>query len=236
MKEEGKEDNLRGMIKKEYNKCILLDIFCSDIEEAEYCLYIRTYDLIFINYRDINRKKYYNLLKTISRFYKLKNKIYILSEPKEKGEFKLFRQQQIKNFGELKINFLDYLNEKELFKIISSVSEDYLTDIPLINNLEIDHDKKQLIINLEDKIVLSIKRDIDFQVLVYFIRHYEEIINIDSLLSAITTEPEVMHNSPIETSISSIRKIFKKAFDTNPIKAFKKVGYRFAIYEKAILK
>ena len=83
--------------------------------------------------------------------------------------------------------------------------------------------------NTNEVVSLKINKSIDFQVLVYFIRHYGEVININSILSAITEEPEYMNNSPIESSISSIRKIFATYLNLNPIKALKRIGYQFSI-------
>jgi hypothetical protein len=99
------------------------------------------------------------------------------------------------------------------------------------DNLFVNIKTKEIFIKNEngEKTKVIFKKKIDFFVLLYFIRHYEEILNISCLLDATCEEPELTKDSIIEASISSIRKTFQSMFGINPIKAFKKIGYQFSL-------
>lgn len=91
--------------------------------------------------------------------------------------------------------------------------------------------KKIYILKENEYQEIEFTKKFDFYVLLYFLRHYQSTININSLLDATCEEPEFTKDSIIESSISSIRKTFKDILNINPIKAFKKVGYRFSVTE-----
>jgi hypothetical protein len=226
---EKEKQSLLDKISPEYRDCIFFDIFEEDIEEAEYCLDIRMYDAIFVNYRSEHSRKYYNLLGILSRYYELDYKFYMFQNNSEDKNFDTFQARAKEAYKNVEINYLGSFYEKEaLTNQIINLTENLFITIPIVKNVEINHEEKIVNVTTEDGIVsLEIKKEIDFQILLYFMRHYGEVININSILSAITDEPEFMNNSPIESSISSIRKIFKLSLGTNPIKAFKRVGYKF---------
>jgi len=221
-------ENLQKEINKNYKENIFFDIFQEDLEEAEYCIEIRQYDLIIIDFKKENFKRYYNILGLLSKQYKLDYNLVLFVKDKNQSQYKSFIDR--KNEIYKNVN-LEIKEEIPTLNSIISYIESYFETIPKIIDIKIDYDNKILNLktNTNEVVSLKINKSIDFQVLVYFIRHYGEVININSILSAITEEPEYMNNSPIESSISSIRKIFATYLNLNPIKALKRIGYQFSI-------
>ena len=207
--------------KKDFDKIIdfieneragIVDFF-NHINEAEYCSEIRKYDYILIEY-DGTIRKYLNMLKEIRD-----------NNP----------DSEIIFFGK-EVNFSNFSKYSKHMKYINSTSKIYEE---LLEKIKIELNKGKIRINTKTKKIwikennieteLELDASIDFYILVYFIRHYNEKINIDRLLDAVSKEPELTKNSIAESSISSIRKVFKKAMGKNPITSFKKVGYCFSI-------
>ena len=110
-------------------------------------------------------------------------------------------------------------------KLYLEIAEEIVYKDIIINTKS---EKKIWIIEKGKRKEVEIYTKIDFFLLTYFLRHYDEKLNISRLIDAISKEPELTKSSIAETSISSIRKLFKEELNINPIKAFKKVGYRFS--------
>lgn len=187
--------------------------FFNHIDEAEYCSEIRKYDYILIEY-DGTIRRYLNMLKEIRD-----------NNP----------EAQIIFFGQ-EVDFSYFSKYSKNMKYITSTTKIYEE---LLDEIKIELNKGKIRINTKTKKIwlkeegtekeLKLDASIDFFILVYFIRHYNEKININRLLDAVSKEPELTKNSIAESSISSIRKVFKTALGTNPITSFKKVGYCFSI-------
>lgn len=204
--------------------CMKVDFYEKDYETTEYCIDIRHYDMAYIEYN----KKYDNILYTCFGYAKKKEVVpkinLIVSEDQKKNNHTL------KKFTD-NYSFVKILN-KEDFDLEKHVSEEMLGESTLIerDNLKLSlKDKKITFTKDGEEMILEFKKGIDFYVLLYFIRNYKETVNMRSLLDATCSEPEYTKNSIIESSISSIRKMFKDIFDINPIKNSKKVGYRFSM-------
>lgn len=215
-------------INKSFKDCIFFDTFNNEIDEAVYCVDIRVYDIIFINFKEEYHRKYLNIIGTLNRDYDLKYKFYIFTENTSSDSFKTFKEL-LKPYKNLEVEFISF-SSSNLLNYISSTTEEIFKEIPNIKTVSVNHESKTLIIQTKDGIVeLPILKMIDLQVILYFLRHYGEVININSIVSSISNEPEFMSNSPIESSISSIRKLFQSSVGLNPIKAFKRVGYQFKL-------
>jgi hypothetical protein len=197
-----------------------VDIF-DDLDEAAYCLEIRHYDLVVIEYIDEWSKKYLSIFKSI----------------KEDIETNPTLNRKIFFYGDDidKLTKYDFITEtfKEL-NVFEQIKKYYPLEKELIiekDGLKVDLKNKRIVyINDNNKEVeLEFFKKIDFYVILYFMRNYQSIINIDHILEAVFEEPELTTDSKIESSISSIRSTFKTIGDLNPIKSFKKVGYKFSL-------
>lgn len=215
-------------INKSFKDCIFFDSFKDDIDEAIYCVDIRVYDIIYINFNPSFYKKYLNIIGTLNRDYDLKYKLFMFVENEKDNSFIDFKSA-IKSYKKVEINYIDS-NMVNKSDFIIENTEFIFKEIPNIKTISVNHADKTLTIKTKDgDVVFPMYKMIDMQVILYFLRHYGEVININSIVSSISKEPEFMSNSPIESSISSIRKLFKTNAGLNPIKAFKRVGYQFKI-------
>lgn len=187
-----------------------------NLDEADYYAYIRHYDIIYIEYMKEYHKKYHNILSTISK--------------KESGckVFMLTKGESLKDFERYapKEESIDFNMRKHLILTLPENEAEIIKRENLIINIK----KKTIFYEKDGEMVeILFKKKFDFSVFLYFMRNYESIINMSNLLNATCSEPEYTKDSLVEASISSIRKTFLNLFDINPIKAFKKVGYRFSL-------
>lgn len=190
--------------------------FFDNIEDAEYCSFIRDYDIVYLEYKREYHKKYHNILAYLKK--ENQPKVYIITSQKE--NLKDFERYEFKEENidfNLKNHLIETLpnNESEIIKRDNIIIN--------INSKTVFYEKDS------EMIEVKFEKDFDFTVFLYFIRNYESTINIKNLLNATCAEPEYAKDSLVETSISSIRKTFISMFAINPIKAFKKVGYRFSL-------
>lgn len=190
--------------------------FFDNIEDAEYCSFIRDYDIVYLEYKREYHKKYHNILAYLKK--ETQPKVYIITSQKE--NLKDFERYEFKEENidfNLKNHLIETLpnNESEIIKRDNIIIN--------INSKTVFYEKDS------EMIEVKFEKDFDFTVFLYFIRNYESTINIKNLLNATCAEPEYAKDSLVETSISSIRKTFISMFAINPIKAFKKVGYRFSL-------
>jgi len=236
---EDKEIASKLAIKEEYKNCIFFDEL-EGLDNSSYYIDIRMYDLVFINISNEDKidKKIFNIFKTLADDYE--NYQIVLTHNKDISKNKLETLTTAINtiYKKIKPNlsFLE-LPDREIIGSFSKSIGSYFTSIPLKEVSSINYKERELTIttHMEKEVVIKITKDIDFQVILYFIRHYNQIINIDTILSGISQEPELMNNSPIETSFSSIRKTFSK-LNINPIKAFKRVGFQITFSEPVLAK
>lgn len=201
--------------------------YFNDYELAEYCMDIRTYDVIYFEYLPKFDKSYYNFLGYIKN-KEVTPKVYLMKSSNEKES--TIVKSFISNYDFLEITFIDKINFVEHIEKTLSCAEE---NILIRDNIHIDLKDKKIFFEKDGELKeIQFKKKFDFYVLLYFMRHYKSTININSLLDATCSEPEFTKDSIIESSISSIRKSFKEILDINPIKAFKKVGYRFSISDE----
>jgi len=237
--EESEVAEIKKKINSSYRNYIYID-FYTDVGEAEYMACIRSYDLVFIK----NKPSLY--LEYLNFFKELKNQPFVkvlffnkqIGELSKKMTNESFREVLDKIFSYLDIEYID--DEAEDFDYVSYMSEKIskiFTGSPeTISHLKIDYEKKsiEVFLNEKDSFSINIPKEKDFKILLYFIRHYGEVISVDSILSGINSEPETVLTSPIETGISTIRKLFKTKAPkninlVNPIKATKRIGYSFQV-------
>jgi len=229
-----KDENMTENIFKEKNSSIFkflnIDIV-NDIEEAAYLLDIRKYNEVFIDFEEKKYKKYFNLLKVLNTsnlefFCKLT--IFVENENSNVlNIFKKHEQSVYKNINPIyspKNNYINFISKEiqETFYKIPEIIEKYEIDLKTQTvNLFINNNKFS--------ITIDSKRD--FKVLLFFIQHYGEILNVETIVSATFKDPEYRSTSTIESAISSIRKLFENLIGDhiNPIVAHKKIGYRFAL-------
>lgn len=190
--------------------------FFEDIEEAEYCIDIRHYDIVYIEYQKEYHKKYFNILKSINNM-SIKPIVYFLNAEKI-NDFNLY---PFINKDELTIDF-----KKHIIKILPNNESKIIKKGDLTINIK----NKNIFYEKDGELKeIVFEKSFDFLVFLYFVRNYGDVININNLLDATCEEPEHAKNSLIESSISSIRKSFQEILKLNPIKAFKKVGYQFSL-------
>lgn len=199
----------------EKERLVFVDFF-DDLEEANYCSEIRKYDKFIIETEN-NIRPFVNLFRGIK-------------DENSEAEILFFGEKIIDS-----TNLKFYLNNYSFFEkkgdIIKQMRDELKEEIVYKDiKINIENNEKKLIKIIKNgkEKEIKISTEIDFFLLTYFLRHYDEKINIDRLIDAISKEPELTKSSIAETSISSIRKLFKKELDINPIKAFKKVGYQFS--------
>ena len=211
--------NFKNTVKKlEEDYVTKIDLF-DDYEEAEYCVDIRFYDLIILEFEEEKHSKLLNFFK-YARDKNERSKIIMFG-----NGIKDFHLKMYERFGINQIIKEDMKHTKVKNIIKSEISTTIEHDI-----LKVDVKEKKVWINKDgEHIEISFKKKTDFYVFLYFMRHYKETINVSNLLDATCEEPELTKDSIIESSISSLRKTFNELLGINPIKAFKKVGYNFSL-------
>lgn len=201
----------------EKNLEVNVDYF-DDLDDAEYCLDIRHYDYVIMEYVDRLYPKYFNIKKVL-HYKELQPNVFFFNETKRTNE--LGFEFKTRDFD----SFKNYL--------LSIIPEDESEFIKKDNIIAYIKTKSIFYKDNEDNLIeIVIEKDFDFKVLLYFIRNYEKIINLKSLLDATCQEPEIATNFSIEASITSIRKIFRKLFkkkEINPIVSLKKSGFKFSM-------
>lgn len=234
---EGVEE-IKNFIDTKYREFIYVDKY-NDVDEAEYMCCIRKYDFIFLKNIPENYLPYMNLFKTLKEDEFLK--VFFFTEKEGEDTFKMsennFYKSVEKIFSYIDIEYIDNSGDyKTIEKISNIIEESFLTSIDTIENLYIDYQNKEveIFLNKEESFKVKFTKDKDFKILLYFIRHYGEVISVDAILSGVNSEPENILTSPIETGISAIRKLFKSKTPEhlsaiNPIKASKRIGYSFQI-------
>ena len=229
-----KENELVDNIAKNLQSVVHIDI-AEDLEEFEYLSLVRKYDLFILNLDNSNYKNYLNIFKVLNTQYSkhedYRYKLFITYN--EKNSNISYIQDSIKRiYKNLKPQYknISFENKENIFKTIIA---NYFYETPsLIKSIDIKISQKIITIEFEnDSIEVKVKSKKDLYVLLYFIRHYGEIVNVETILSGISKEPELSKGSPVEAAISSLRKAFKalKLKKDDPIVALKRIGYKFEI-------
>jgi DNA-binding winged helix-turn-helix (wHTH) protein len=212
---------------------IYIDLIKS-LEDLEYYSLIRKYDLVIINVFNEDEsnahKKYLEAMKYLndskSKVDKNSTKVFFLFQNENKY-FESFIQQHYKNVS---TTFLCNATKDLIPQMINK----YFNETPeIIKNIEIVNNQTDRFIEVTFRDNKKYKFEVTSRkslfILLYFIRHYGETINIETILSGISEEPELNNTSPIETAISTLRKMFKKFTLPAQITSFKRVGYKFEI-------
>jgi len=190
----------------------------SDVLDAEYHLYVREYDLVVIDSSE-SFGHLATLLKMINTKHKENPFLNVVLNRLTLSE------AQIKQY--LKFNY--YSSSK-----ISDVSTHLEKLYPFAINrdgvsVKINGPKLEIVVKQGRKRKSVSLSKIEFRLVVYFLRHYNEKVHMDRLLSAISDEPEYTGKTTIETAISKIKQKFQKGIQVTPITNFKKVGYLFQV-------
>lgn len=231
---------LKSGIDPSLHKFINIDSL-SNLDDTEYYLMIRRYDLIIINFSKENYKKMFNIFKVVSDNYLLSEYRYkfvflIDTEQLSNSEFannlKTIKTSLKEIYKKISPTFINYKNDSSAIQ--SELIKEYFYETPeIIKSIDIRLKSQEIFLEFNDnsKFHIEVKSKKDMHVLLYFIRHYGEVINIEMILSGITSDPEFSNSSPVESAISSLRKSFKKLSirTKKPIVALKRVGYRFEI-------
>lgn len=207
-------DFLNEISKLEENMCTKIDFF-DDYEDAEYCMDTRNYDLVIFEYNKDKNNKYYNFLGYLKK-KEIQPKTYIFGKDLSYSKTLLETSKFVEIIDNYNFNIEDIISKNT-------------TNIIEEEEIKIDINNKKIFIKGQE---VEFKKTIDFYVLLYFMRHYKSTLNIQSILSATCTDPEYSKDSLIESSISSIRSLVEGLTGINPIKAFKKIGYRFSLEKK----
>jgi len=201
-----------------------VDIF-SSYETAEYCVDIRTYDLIFIEYVPKYHNKYYNIIGSLKKQGHAKS-IYIFGKNLLRSKDLFERCDFARRIEGVNFSLIEQVENHMSTSEFGFAKEKAKVDLKKRTiTVTVEENKEKNIKGGEKTVFL--KKDFDFLILLYFVRHYGEIIKVSSLLDATCEEPEEKKDSLVEASISKIRKQFKCVGGGNPIRSLKKVGYTF---------
>jgi len=232
------DSSLKRGIQNDLHKFINIDNLDS-LEDTEYFLMIRTYDLIIINLDSSNYKNYLNIFKEMNSVYSSKEFTYkfiitidknLLSQNSFKSSLESMKDSINKIYKQISPEFIIFEAQSSPF---TNLIKSYFYKTPsIIKSIDINISKQLVSLSFnEDSFDIFVKSKKDMHVLLHFIRHYGEVINIEMILSGISKEPELSNASPVESAISSLRKVFEllNIRTKKPIVALKRVGYRFEI-------
>lgn len=220
-------------IDSRFQKSIFKDSFLTNFEDFSYCTDTRVYDMIFIKYEDFICNKYFNVFK-----YTMNNnnntKIFLYMDNSE-------NHTRVESFIEtiktcyigLDVTIIN-INKDEMEENISKSISSYFSDfmsMPFIESIDNkSSNDKMLRMNLDGGTIdISTDKDIDFNILIFFIKNYEKILTLKSIASAIADVPENTPDSKLENSISKIRKKLIEFNENINIQTFKKNGYKMVL-------
>ena len=215
--DKGAKDIVNFLTKK---KLAIVDAY-TELDLAEYCLYVRTYDFIIID-ANISLPEIGTFLKHIGEITKLdSNGTQVIFNKTNLTENEIARYIQTE--------YSCVNGEKELKALISNK----VAGTMAFGNMKVSVKDESVTISIlaaegseereEHTIILA---PLEHRIMTYFFRHYSELISIDRLQSAVSEEPEFTTKTTIEGAISDIKKKFKKINKIlSPIVNKKKVGY-----------
>ena len=193
-----------------------------DIEDLEYYVSIRQYDIVFINTQGYSYLKFLDTLKELQkRDNERVYKVYFMADSD-------FEKDKLLEAAKTRYNKVP-LEEVHTIGDLRQKTIGFFHKTPeLIKEFKVNHKQKTVKVIFQDnsEYEFKFKIDRDFKVMVHFIRHYGEVISISSLISSISDEPEFVNLSLVESTISTIRKAFKAVGMPQSIVAYKKLGYK----------
>lgn len=217
------------IVEKSIQKYIYIDAL-KDLDDTEYHLMIRSYDLILVFVdSDKDMKKYLNILKKINSIEQsYKFKIFFTKSGNSTARF---IKDNLKNYKNIEAEFTECFSQQESNELLSITIKKFFYETPeLISHIKYDLKKQILNLTLSTgNFEIKIESKRHMYILIYMLRHYGETLSIDTILSGTTKEPELTSKSPIEAAISSLRDLFSKININDSITNFKKIGYRLEI-------
>lgn len=231
-----KEDVKNIKIDTNFNKSVFADNFNNDYDSFAYCMDTRIYNLVFIKYEDIIYKKYFNVFKYLLN-NNIDTKVYFYVDKNEQNHNCNYFKENIKMcYSKLNVEIIYVDKENDFSKFISEKVNNYFLDFLNLSFIEkfyideTDGNNRTLKMVVSGNI-LEIKLDsvIDFNVLMFFVKNYGNIVSFRSIASAISDTPEKTSNLKIEKSIAHIRQSIEKFNNLVNIQTFTKNGYKFII-------
>jgi len=210
------------------NKVLFIDIV-NDVDEFEYLTYIREYEVLYFFFEEELKFKYLNALKWVSKNQYNLSCVLLVDNSKLKHN-KEFKDEMVKKYNLLEISYNEnsFLNkEGPLDEVMLEILESKMLKIS--NRFELDYENKKIyfINNLKEKVLVPLKKKIDFNTLHCFILNQGKILSVEKLSNFISNEPEQINDLIVTNSITTVRKHLRKvAKDSNiDIVSSKKIGY-----------
>ena len=185
------------------------------IQDGEYYVNIRTYDLI-ISELEIGSQSVINLLNSVKESSS-KTSFIVLSG-------KIDKQSEL---SALKSGADDFIKKPFDFEIFIARIEN---KVKFGNNKTITIE--DLVISPEEEKIIYQGKDIElkgkpFEVLTHLARHRDQIVSKEQLLDAIWEEPELVTPNVIEVAINQVRQKIDKPLNISTIETIRRRGYRF---------
>lgn len=230
-------NKVHKFVDEKFNKSIFTDYFINDFEEFDYCLDTRIYDIVCINYEDYIYKKFFSIFKYIMNNNPSTKILIYINIDDSNMNLSSFVDNIETSYSSLSIELIRYSkkhieNDFILNHVVEKINEyffDFL-NIKFIDDIYINEkngDRILKIIISENIIELKVEKEIDFNILLFFIKNYGNIVSLRYIASSITKVPENTSDSKIERSISKVRNLISE-FNMS-IQNFKKVGYKFIL-------
>ena len=187
-----------------------------DIDDSSNFLIFREYDLILV-YLD---EEISDTLKFVKRTVEKYNvPIIVLSTIKDTTtEIMFLRNGAVDYITDFDIDIIAARIDSKLRRTVDDKIE--------IGDMQIDIKREVLI--YKGKEITDI-RGRPFDILVYLIKHKNQVVSKDKLLNAIWEEPEYITPNVIETSINSIRQKLDKSIGAKCIETVRRRGYKFKL-------
>ncbi|AFH99142.1 response regulator-like transcription factor HsrA [Helicobacter pylori] len=207
-----KNSVLGGEIEKGLNaKGFMADV-TESLEDGEYLMDIRNYDLVMVSDR--------NVLSFVSRIKEKHSSIVVLvssDNPTSEEEIHAFEQGADDYIAK------PYRSIKALVARIEARLRFWGSNVIEIGDLIISPDEEKIIYKGRE---VEVKGK-PFEVLTHLARHRDQIVSKEQLLDAIWEEPEMVTPNVIEVAINQIRQKMDKPLGISTVETVRRRGYRF---------
>ncbi len=207
-----KNSVLGGEIEKGLNvKGFMADV-TESLEDGEYLMDIRNYDLVMVNDK--------NALSFVSRIKEKHSSIVVLvssDNPTSEEEVHAFEQGADDYIAK------PYRSIKALVARIEARLRFWGSSVIEIGDLTISPDEEKIIYKGRE---VEVKGK-PFEVLTHLARHRDQIVSKEQLLDAIWEEPEMVTPNVIEVAINQIRQKMDKPLGISTVETVRRRGYRF---------
>ena len=214
------------------NKVLFIDIV-NDIDEFEYLTYIREYEVLYFFFEEEFKFKYLNALKWVSKNQYNLSCVLLVDESKLKYS-KEFKNEMVRKYNLIEIPY----NENSFLKREAPLDEVMLEILKskmlkISNRFKLDYQNKKIyfINNLKEKILVPLKKKIDFNTLHCFILNQGKVLSVEKLSNFVSNEPEQINDLIITNSITTVRKHLRKVVKGSDVDivSSKKIGYELVI-------